>query len=118
LPAKSQLSPGERDLPESTPAPLERDCPGARRRAGRSERLDRRATQANWLISRGADLTLHLRQLRHRDTTVTADAGSPGPGRAVLEADSYAVGRASDSKRRASTLSMRPYSTASAAVMK
>jgi hypothetical protein len=31
-------------------------APGARGRAGGSERLDRRATHANWLISRGADL--------------------------------------------------------------
>jgi hypothetical protein len=43
-----------------------------------------------------------------------------GPSLAVrsLDADSYTAGRASDSKRRASTLSMRPYSIASAAVMK
>ena len=39
-------------------------------------------------------------------------------GGAVLDADSYAAGRASDSKRRPSTLSMIPYSTASSAVMK
>jgi phosphoglycolate phosphatase-like HAD superfamily hydrolase len=36
----------------------------------------------------------------------------------VLGADSYTASRASDSKRRASTLSMRPYSIASSAVMK
>jgi len=45
-------------------------------------------------------------------------AGSTKPGRAVLDADSYTAGRVSDSKRRASTLSMRPYSIASSAVMK
>jgi hypothetical protein len=47
-----------------------------------------------------------------------ADAGSTKPGGAVLDADSYAAGRASDSKRRPSTLSMMPYSFASSAVMK
>jgi hypothetical protein len=47
-----------------------------------------------------------------------AGAGSTKPGGAVLDADSYEAGPASDSKRRASTLSMRPYSTASAGVMK
>jgi hypothetical protein len=50
------------------------------------------------------------------------DARGPAPaqepGRAVLEADSCTAGRASASKRRASTPSMRPYSCASAAVMK
>jgi hypothetical protein len=45
-------------------------------------------------------------------------AGSARPGGAVLDANSYTAGRASDSKRRESTLSMRPYSIASAAVMK
>jgi hypothetical protein len=38
--------------------------------------------------------------------------------RCCLDADSYRAGCASDSKRRASTLSMRPYSFASSAVMK
>jgi hypothetical protein len=45
-------------------------------------------------------------------------ACSTKPGHAILYADSYTAGRPSDSKRRASTLSMRPYSIASAAVMK
>ena len=45
-------------------------------------------------------------------------AGATKPGGAVLDADSYAAGRASDAKRRVSTLSMRPYSFASVAVMK
>jgi hypothetical protein len=47
-----------------------------------------------------------------------ADAGSAKPGGAVLDANSYSAGRASDSKRRVSTLSMMPYSFASSAVMK
>jgi hypothetical protein len=40
------------------------------------------------------------------------------PGRAFLDADSYTAGRASDSKRRAITVSMIPYCFASSAVKK